>query len=183
MSTPSQVESIFFAALDKKTRRSEPVIWITPAATTPSCAVGWNGSWRPIPRRWISWPGPPSSVLGAIHSMVSHTRPGYHPTQTRGSPTMVRRRSRPAGGHPRARQPSRTDTDHFVRRHHRPPSNRRTLNHHRGYVNRTRRQPPLSGSERRRSGDACRSPGDHRNEGATDRRFRSHRRIRRGIAG
>ena len=48
----------------------------------PSCAVGWNGSWRPIPRRRISWPGLPSSVLGATHSTVSPTRPDYDPTQT-----------------------------------------------------------------------------------------------------
>ena len=67
----------------RRLRRSEPIISITPAAAMPSCAAGWNGSWRPIPRRRISWPGLPSSVLGATHSTSEPHPPGLRPDPDR----------------------------------------------------------------------------------------------------
>ena len=63
MSSPSRVETIFFAALDQKSAEERADIWTGPAAPTPRCGAGWNGCWTPIRKRRTSWPTPPSIAM------------------------------------------------------------------------------------------------------------------------
>ena len=68
MSTPSQVEEIFFAALDKKTAAERADYLARACGDDADLRLGWNGFWRPIPRRRISWPGPRWSGLRSSDS-------------------------------------------------------------------------------------------------------------------
>ena len=120
MSTPSRVESIFFAALEQEDdRRSEPDYL--------DHACGGDAELRRRVERLLE--AHPQAADFMARPAVE--RPGGdaldrepHPPGLRPDPDRTDRRrwsdaaARPAGGHPRARQSSRTGTDHFVRRHH-----------------------------------------------------------------
>ena len=77
-----RVPTIFLAAARAKRQRCfEPHISITPATAMPSYDARWNGFWRPIPKRPISWPGPPSEALGTAQSTAE-----LHPRGSRPDP-------------------------------------------------------------------------------------------------
>ena len=176
MSAPSQVESIFFAALDKKTiaKRARYLDRACGGDAELRCRVERLLEAHPQAADFLARPAVEYSEVDAIDPERPAFRlpPDLDRIGADDSPrTGTGRREDNAG----QRGPHASGTDRFARRYRRPRSNHRSPSDHRVYAKRTRKRRPVSGSGRRRSRDACRSPGDRRPVSPTDRRFRGHR--------